>query len=133
MTSEALALVRAFLELSAAGDFDGMWDSLDPDVVWFGTRGGLDQEQVLRGPDAVLEYLREVQEPWERFDIEVEQVIEVGDAFVVFMHESGKSRHGGPEVQDDTAVIFKVRQQKIVEMTGYLDREEALRAARETD
>jgi ketosteroid isomerase-like protein len=32
-------------------------------------------------------------------------------------------------VQNDTAVIIKLRQQRIVEMTGYLDRDEALRAA----
>jgi hypothetical protein len=32
-------------------------------------------------------------------------------------------------MQSDTAMLFKVRQQKIVEATGYLDREEALKAA----
>ena len=102
---------------------------LDPDVVWFGTRGGLDESQVLRGPEAVLEYMREIQEPWEEFGVEVEQLIEADDAVVVFMRETGQARHGGPEVQNDTAMIFKVRQQRVVEITGYLDRDEALRAA----
>jgi ketosteroid isomerase-like protein len=32
-------------------------------------------------------------------------------------------------VQNDTAAILKVRQERIVEMTGYLDRDEALGAA----
>jgi hypothetical protein len=45
-----------------------MADSLDPDVVWFGTRGGLDEGQVLRGPDAWLEYMREIQDPWSQPD-----------------------------------------------------------------
>jgi ketosteroid isomerase-like protein len=49
------------------------------------------------------------------------------------MRESAQARHGELEVQNDTAVIIKVRQQKIVEATGYLDRNEALRAARLTD
>jgi hypothetical protein len=31
--------------------------------------------------------------------------------------------------QNDTAATIKVRRQRIVEMTGYLDRHEALRAA----
>src|SRR5207253_1295016 len=35
----------------------------------------------------------------------------------------------GLEVQNDTAAIITVRQQRIVEMTGYLDRDEALTAA----
>ena len=133
MTSGALAVVRTFLDLAAAGNDARISESLDPNVVWFGTRGGLDEAQVLRGPDAVLEYLREIGEPWERFDVEVERLFEVGDTVVAFLRESAKARHGGLEVQNDTATIFKVRQQKIVEMRGYLDRNEALRAARLTE
>ncbi len=129
MTSAALAVVQAFLDLSAAGDYARMPDVLDPDVVWFGTRGGLDQSQVGRGPGAVIAYLQEIQEPWEQFDVEIQRLIETGDTVVVFMRESGRARHGGPGVQNDTAVILKVRQQLIVEITGYLDRDEALRAA----
>jgi ketosteroid isomerase-like protein len=129
MTSEAVAIVRAFFELGASGDFTRMADSLDPDVVWFGTRGGLDEGQVVRGPDAWLGYMEEIQDPWKRFDVEVERIIDGGDTVVVFMCETAEARHGGLEVQNDTAVIIKVRQQRIVEMTGYLDRDEALRAA----
>jgi ketosteroid isomerase-like protein len=102
---------------------------LDPEVVWFGTHGGLDEGQVLRGPAAVLEYMIEIQEPWEVFGVEIERIIEAGDGVVVFMRETGRARHGGPEVQNDTAMIFKVRGERVVVITGYLDRDEALRAA----
>jgi ketosteroid isomerase-like protein len=129
MTSEAVAVVRAFFELLAAGDFARMTESLDPDVVWFGTRGGLDEGQVLRGTDAWLEYMHEIQDPWKRFDVEVERIIDGGDTVVVFIHETAEARHGGLEVQNDTAMIIKVRQHRIFETTGYLDRDEALRAA----
>jgi ketosteroid isomerase-like protein len=130
MPSEALEVVRAFFEVEA-DDFAGLSASLDPDVVWFGTRGGLDQAQVLRGPEEVLEYMREIREPWEQYDIRVERLIEVGDAgVVVFLHETAQSRYGGPALQSETAMIMKVHDRKIVEMTGYLDRDEALKAAR---
>jgi ketosteroid isomerase-like protein len=129
MTSEAVAVVRAFFDLGAGGDFARMAESLDPDVVWFGTRGGLDEDQILRGRDEWLEYMREIQDPWKRFDVEVERIIDGGDAVVVFMRETAEARHGGLEVQNDTAVIIKVRQRRIVEIMGYLDRDEALRAA----
>ena len=49
------------------------------------------------------------------------------------MRETVQARHGGLEVQSDTAVIVKVRQQRTVEMTGYLDRDEVLRAAGRAD
>jgi ketosteroid isomerase-like protein len=129
MRSEALAVIQAFLDtLTAAGDFARASDSLDPDVVGFGTRGGLDELQVLRGRDAVLKYLREVREHWERYEVEPEQLIEAGDSVVAFLRETAHARRGGVEVHIDTAIVFKMRQQKIVELTGYLDRTEALRA-----
>jgi ketosteroid isomerase-like protein len=133
MTSGALVVVRAFFELTAAGDFDRLSDILDPDVVFLGTRGGLDEKRVLSGPDAVVAYVRdEITDPWERYDVEAERLIEVGDSVVAFLHETAQPRHGDLEMQSDTAMIFKVRQEKIVEATGYLDRDEALQAARLT-
>jgi ketosteroid isomerase-like protein len=129
MTSEALAVVRTFFDLTAADDNAEMREYLDPDVVWFGTRGGLDAQRVIRGPDAFLEYLREVEEPWERFEVEIERLIEVGDAVVAFMRETAQASHGNLDVQNETAAILKVRKRKIVEVRGYLDRDEALRAA----
>jgi ketosteroid isomerase-like protein len=133
VTSEALAVVRKFFEMSAAGDETGVSETLDPNVVWFGTRGGLDEAQVLRGPDAALAYLREIEEPWERYDFEVERLVEAGDTVVAFVRERAKARHGGLEVYEDVASLFKVRERKIVEMRGYIDREEALRTAGLTD
>jgi ketosteroid isomerase-like protein len=129
MTSEAVAVVRAFFDLAAAGDVDGIRDCFDPDVVWFGTRGGLDENQIIRGPDAVLEYIREIEETWEHFDVEIERLIELGDTVVAFLGETAQARHGDLEVQNDTAVIIKLRQQKMVEVRGYLDRDEAIKAA----
>jgi ketosteroid isomerase-like protein len=130
VTSEALAVVRAFFDLTAAGDFGRLLEILDPDVVFLGTRGGLDEKRVLCGPDAVLEYIRdEITDPWERYEVEAERLIEVGDTVVVFLHETAQPRHGDVEMQSDTAMTLKVRQQKIVEATGYLDRDEALKAA----
>ena len=124
-----MPFVQRFLELVVARDATALADLLDPEVVWFGTRGGLDESQVMRGPAAVLEYMVEIQEPWEEFDVEIERIIEADDGVVVFMRESGRARHGGPEVENYTAMIFKVRQGRVFEIAGYLDRDEALRVA----
>ena len=126
MTSAALAVVRRWLD---AQDAEQMLPCLDPEVVWFGTRGGLDQDQVLRGPDAVLAYLREIREPWEQFAVDYERFIAADDTVVVFMREIGRPHQGTVEMENDTAMVFRVRRDKIVEMTGYLDRAEALRVA----
>lgn len=133
MSTEALAVVQTFCDAVFADDLARISEMLDRDVVWFGTRGGLDQDRVFRGPEAFVEYLAEVTELWDHFEAEAERLIETGDAVVVFFHETGRARHGDLEVQNDTAAVFKVRQGKIVEVRGYLDREEALEAARRTE
>jgi ketosteroid isomerase-like protein len=128
VTSDSLRVVRAFYD--SALDDDRMADSLDPEVVWYGTRGGLDEDQVLHGPAAVIGYLREIQDAWEQYDVEVEQMLEIDDAVLVFMQETARTRQGALELHDHTAMILKVQNGRIVEMTGYLDREEALREAK---
>ncbi len=128
MTSEALAVVRTFFELAGAGDYAGIAEYLDRDVVWFGTTGGLDGHRVIRGPDAFLDYLREIEGAWEQFDLEVEQLIESDETVVAFLRETARGR-GALDLQNETAVVIKVREGLIAEARGYLDRDEALEAA----
>lgn len=130
MSSEALSVVRTVLDGFAATDYAAVAGWLDPDVVWLGTRGGLDEQQVVRGPDACVEYMREIVDPWQRIEVEVERLIDVGDAVVAFTREAAQARHADLEVRNETAIVFKVKERKIVEMRGYLKREEALREAR---
>ena len=133
MSAEAVAVVEAFCELAIPDDAAAMSDLLDPDVILRGTRGGLDERRVGRGRQAVFDYLAEIQDLWEHFDAEVERLIDADDSVVVFWRETARARHGGLEVENETAAIFKVESGKIVEITGYLDRDEALRAARLPD
>ena len=133
MSAKAVAVVEAFCELAIPGDSAAMSRLLDPDVIWLGTRGGLDEKRVGRGRQAVFDYLAEIQSLWEQFDAEVEQLIDTGDSVVVFWRETARARHGGLEVESETAAIFKVENGQIVEIRGYLDRDEALRAARLPD
>ena len=129
MSSEAQAVVREFLDLVAAGDLDDAAKHLDPEVVGRGTKGGLDERGISHGAGPFVDYLREVLDNWERFDVKVERLIELDETVVAFVRETGRATHGGLEVHNETAILFKLHQLKIVESRGYLDREEALRAA----
>jgi ketosteroid isomerase-like protein len=106
---------------------------LDPGVVQYGTRGGIDEGRVIRGREAVLAYWEEVGDTWKSLSFELEQLIEAGDVAVAFWRETARTRHSDLEMPYDTASVMRVHNGKIVEMTGYLDRDEALRAAGLTD
>ena len=120
-------VVRRFFELGAQGDRAGVAELLDPDVVWFGTRGGLDANRTSRGTEAFLDYMQEIEETWQRLEIDVERVIESGETVVAFLHESARGR-GDLDVERETAVVFRVRGGKLTEARGYLDRGAALEA-----
>jgi ketosteroid isomerase-like protein len=122
------AIVREFYSRIQRDENEGVRELLDPAVVWFGTAGGVDAHRVIRGPDAFVEYLDEIQEMWEQFRVEVERVIESDETVVALTREIGRGR-GGVELENETAVVFKLRRGRITEVRGYLDRAEALEEA----
>jgi ketosteroid isomerase-like protein len=129
MGSTALEVVREVCEAIEANDWGRGTETFDPEIVQYGTRGGIDQDRVIRGREAVLDYWREIQQAWAGLDIEVEQLIDAGDNIVAFLRETARSRHSDLDVHIDTAMVFRVRNGRVVEVRGYMDREEALRAA----
>jgi ketosteroid isomerase-like protein len=119
-------------ELAAAinaDDIPGLARLLDPEVVQYGTRGGVDQGRIIRGREAVLAYWDEISAAWESQTFEPEQVIEGDGVVVALWHETAQIRGSDVEVESSTASLIKVRDGKVVEMRGYMDHDEALRAA----
>lgn len=120
-------VIEGICTASAAGDFAGVAAHFASDAVVFGTLGGVDQEVVLHGPDAFARYFADVAGTWDEWRVEAERVLRNGDVFVVFWHETARSRE--LETHNETATVFTVQDGKVVEARGYLDRGAALEAA----
>lgn len=126
--SASVGLVRRFLALApeAYEHRDELTGMLDADVVVIGSVGGLDARRSIHGAPAAVDYLIEITEPWEHFAVDLEQVLEEDDRYVALIRESGRSIHGGPEMRNETAVSFRFRDGKIVEIAGFLHRDDAV-------
>jgi ketosteroid isomerase-like protein len=129
VTSGAAELVQELVAAINADDIQGIARLLDPEVVQYGTRGGVDQGRIIRGREAVLAYWDEVGEAWESQTFETERVIEGDDVVVALWHETAHIRDSDLEVETSTASLIKVRDGRVVELRGYMDPDEALRAA----
>ena len=129
MTPGAAEVVRELAAAINADDVQSLARLLDPEVVQYGTRGGVDQDRIVRGREAVLAYWDEVGEVWESQTFEPEQVIEGGDVVVALWRETARIRDSDLEVESSTASLVKVRDGKVVELRGYMDPDEALRDA----
>jgi ketosteroid isomerase-like protein len=129
VTLSAAEVVRELAAAINADDVQALARLLDPEVVQYGTRGGVDQGRVIRGREAVLAYWDEIGEVWESQTFEPQEVIE-GEGFVVALwHETVQIRDSDLEIESSTASVVKVRDGKVIEMRGYMDRDEALSAA----
>lgn len=129
MTDPPLEIVRAVCDALMAVDRERFGELLDPEVVQYGTLGGIDQDRVMRGRQAVIDYWDEIVGAWEGITVDVERLIDAGDTVVVLWRETARSRHSELEIQSDTAMVFTVREGRIVEARGYMNRDQALEAA----
>jgi ketosteroid isomerase-like protein len=119
-------LARRFIALASARDYRAFAELLDPDVVWYGTRGGIDAERVVRGPDAYLAYMREVLGTFERYEFEVEETFRFEGGVLVYLWERGEGRDG-IELESRTAIALGIRDGLVHRVQGYVDRDDARR------
>jgi ketosteroid isomerase-like protein len=101
----------------------------DPNVEMHGTVGGLWVGRVARGlPEILDSFMAEDLEAWEERRLDPQRFLHRTDLVVVLMHEYRRGK-GGVEVEADTAVVFTVRQGRVIRVQGYLDQATALEAA----
>jgi ketosteroid isomerase-like protein len=104
------------------------FELLSEDVVW--TVPMLDQQDSFCGHRGVAEFFRRWLGTWEGYRFEIEEIREVGDGRVVTLFtESGRGRGSGAPVQIRPLGIWTVRDGKVVDYRGFMDRNEGLREA----
>lgn len=128
MSQENVENVRVLCEAFVAGHVDRALRGLDERVVWHGTIGGLEEGEVSRGHQEVIDAFRESLQAWESHTLEAQRFIDAGDSVVVFWHEQGRGRSSGAEVTTDTAVVYTLRGDRVVEIQPYMSRNAALKA-----
>jgi ketosteroid isomerase-like protein len=121
--------VRRFAECWTAQDWDATAGLVHPDVEMVGTAGGVEEGRITRGVAAIRGEYERVEEMWDEHTVVIDDVIDGGDRVVLFHHEYQRGRSSGVEVEIDAAVVFELRDGRIVRMQGYMDRAAALRAA----
>jgi ketosteroid isomerase-like protein len=130
MSEENVNIVRAFMEAGERRDWTRLAELADPDVELLGTVGGVEEGRVTRGlADVIQEVDEEDREAWEERRLEPVKIMDAGDDVVVFLHEYRRGRSSGVELEVDTAVMYTVREGRVLRMQGYMDRAAAQKAA----
>jgi SnoaL-like domain len=106
---------------------------IDPgaEIRFVDAEGGAlgDMRVPVRGIEGVQAGWAEWLEPWEQFGIQFEQLLDAGEGRVLSLAELRGRAHGGAEITQPAAAIFRVRAGQIVAMDFYMDRQQARRDA----
>ena len=129
MNEHIIERLRHAYDLFSRGDVQGAVDAVDPDpdILWTEPEdfhaGG-----TYRGRQGVAEYLSLSREPCEKAVSLPEEIVEVGDKIVVFVHFHAWPKGGGQPIAGHIADVYTVRDGKVVQMQAYSDPEEARKA-----
>jgi ketosteroid isomerase-like protein len=118
---------QAFAAISREGPdaLAGFWDP-EKEV---GVPPELAQAGTYRGRDAVLKWISEWSDAWERIEYTPEEIVENGDSVVVTLFYDGVGRGSGLRIDGRFWYLIRLRDGKIFYLRLYGDEAEALEAA----
>jgi hypothetical protein len=94
---------------------------------------GLGVEDVYRGWDGLVEYLRVWLEPFSEYEIEALEYIDGGDFVFVRMHQWGTGGASGARVELDLVFLYEVKDGQFTRLVQFETVEQAREAAKQLD
>ena len=130
MSEERVEFVRhgydVFNRLGVDGLVEELWAA---DIVIDSTTSDLPGAGVYRGLDEVRDYFATSFSVWEHWEIEPTKILEAGDRVLLFAIFRGRGAASGVEVEMALTQLLTLRDEKVVRIENYTDREKALEAA----
>ena len=126
MTAENVELMRAgqqhFVETG-----EPAWENIHPDVEV--RDHDIPDAGSYRGLDGVARWLRQWGEAWESFELGPTRFIDAGDKVVGLFTLTATGKGSGVKVERDDAIVWTLRDGKIVELDYFNNTPDALAAA----
>jgi ketosteroid isomerase-like protein len=128
MSAENVEIVRrGYDEFLATGE--PVERIMAPEFVWdMSTFRDWPERKEYEGPEGTREFLADWVSAWEDWVLEVVELIDAGDDVVAIVHQSGRSKATGLEVDMDFAQVWTVEDGKQTRMRMFADPDEALSA-----
>jgi len=121
----AIALLS---ELYVRGEAsDGLLDLCAPDIRVDAPRRVFNPD-LYEGHSGTRRLIREVWDAWEEFSEQTERLLDAGDRVVSIQVIRGRGRASKAQVQADGALIWTLRNRRVVGVEVFFDRREALNA-----
>jgi ketosteroid isomerase-like protein len=125
MSQDNVELVRRGLEqFTATGELP--WEMFDEEIEVY-DHDSPDQGEY-RGHAGYGRWLEDWDGAWAHWSVEPVEFIDAGDSVVVVVRMSAKGRGSGIEVERLDALIYKIRDRKVLRCDYYNNRQQAVEA-----
>jgi ketosteroid isomerase-like protein len=125
-------VVADSLQALADGGLEAMAEYWDDEIQWRAIEGAPDDVGEMQGRERVRRYFPEWVELFDDITNFAEELVDIGDDRVLALQRAtGRARLSGAETEMRFAVVYTVRDGKIVRGREYMDRAKALDALRE--
>jgi ketosteroid isomerase-like protein len=133
MSRQNVELVKQALDAFNGRDLDVYDDLYTSDFAGFPSMAGIVEGGGYAGREGFETFLLGLRDTWDGFRVLGEEFYAIGDRVLVLCRIAGRARSSGVQVEALGAMIFEFRAGKISRARDFLDRSEALRAARLAD
>jgi ketosteroid isomerase-like protein len=132
MSRENVEIARRILEAHTSEDVEGAIDTAialsDPNIEVTSVLAVV-EPMTYRGHDGIRDYFAEMLQSWDRWEMDVEETIEVGpDTVLAAFRSRLVGRESGVTVEARRASVVAFSNGKVVRVTTFISREEALEA-----
>jgi ketosteroid isomerase-like protein len=129
MSQENVERVRqSFEDFAATGRLRA--DFASPGFVWdMSNFHGWPEQQTYEGGDEIEGFLETWTSAFDEWELELESLHDAGERVVALMRQRGRSKSAGMPVEMSFAQVWTLRDDRLVRMDMYSDRDEALRDA----
>ena len=133
MTSSRIEIARQSIDAWNGRDVEWLVETASPDFEFVPLIASSVEGEagVVRGTEAFRGFFVELDETWEVFHLETEELEEVGDRVLVRSHLQAKGRGSGVELDQPLFSLLSFEGDVPVSLQGFPDRESALAAAGE--
>jgi ketosteroid isomerase-like protein len=128
MSQENVEVVRRMLQASADGGLDAAAEFWDTQIDWRAAEGAPDDAGPISGVDAMRAYAQDWLDDFDELRVEAEELIDAGEQVVAVQRISGRAKASGIETDLRYAVVYTIRNGKIVRGREYWERAQALEA-----
>ena len=131
MSEENVEAYKRGLDAFNRRDVEAMMAELDPEIVMHLALPAMFEGEAaaLHGHDECREFVRNLDEAFAEFQVEISEIRDLGERLVTIGHLRGRGKVSGAEVDSPVGYVVEFRNGKALHYRDYFDPKDALAAA----